>query len=179
VQEYDSEEVAPPQAQAPAADNSFGFKDPRGVAWCQSGDGTQRLFVNGELVSEDVLKIAKGACGSLAYWAKDLERSFGGELDCSSDGGWPAELVPPGHCDFVELPEEAGEIAGLVAAATGPNKKVRSQALALAILLATSHHKQLSNEELHGQDPGLVELNEASNHAFEVLMDSQDESCMA
>jgi len=150
----------------------YGYKDPRGVAWCESGTGRRMCFVDGDVVSSELLGIAKSACGSLAYWVKDL--SSGVELDPAADGGWPPELVPSGHCDEVTLPAEAGpDLEGLAAAAIGHNKKIRGQTLALAVLMAAAHQLNISDDALHECHPELVALNEASHQAFDAL-DEQD-----
>jgi hypothetical protein len=117
----------------------------------------------------EILAIAKSTCSSVAYWAKDLERTCGGELDVNADGGWPPELVPEGHCDIVELPDEAGESAGLAAAASGPNKKMRTQALALSVLLTAAHHFGMSEDELRNIHPALQELHIHSSQALHEL----------
>ena len=43
------------------------YKDAEGVAWCESGNGRRMLFVNGGVVSSEILAIAKSTCQSLAY----------------------------------------------------------------------------------------------------------------
>ena len=58
---------------------------------------------------------------------------------------------------------------GLAAAATGPNKKVRTKALALSVLLAAAHEMNISNEALRNAHPELAVLNEASNMAYAAL----------
>lgn len=159
-------------AQEAASDFGFGFRDPRGVAWCESGNGERMVFVNADEVEVELLAAAKSACGSLAYWVRELASSP--ELDRMADGGWPAELVPSGHCDAVCLSDEAGDLAGLRAAATGSNKKVRGQALALAVLLAADRRLNISNEALREHHPELVELVEASMHAYEAVCRDSD-----
>lgn len=169
-----SEEECPePEPRVHEEATPFGYKDPRGVAWCQSGNGRRMLFVDGESVSEELLSIAKSSCGSLAYWAKDLERT-GNELLVSADGGWPAELVPSGHCDEVRLSEEAGDLQGLTAAAIGLNKKQRSKALALAVLLSAVKEVRISDEALQNCHPGLLDLVNASEQAFDALDEPPD-----
>jgi len=74
------------------------------------------------------------------------------ELLVPADSSWLVEMVPSGHCDRVVFPAAAGELEGLAAAASGPNRKVCSQALALAIVLAASKSIGISPEALH--NPG-------------------------
>ena len=48
-----------------------------------------KQFVDGEVVSPEVLSIAKSPCADLAYWTKDLERTSGSELLVPADGSHP------------------------------------------------------------------------------------------
>lgn len=176
-QRHAEEARLPPQRRAREPDPEFaagedhpgyGYKDPRGVAWCESGNGRRMCFVDGDAVSSELLGIAKSACGSLAYWVKDL--ASGVELDPATDGGWPPELVPSGHCDEVTLPAEAGpDLEGLSAAAIGRNKKTRGQTLALSVLLAAAHDLNISDDALYECHPDLVALNDASHQAYGAL----------
>lgn len=126
------------------------------------------IFVDGDAVSSELLSCAKSVCGSLAYWDKDLERSCCEELQATSDGGWPADFVVEGHCDRIVLPHEAGDLSGLAAAAMGSNKKKRTQALALGILLAAAEETAIA-QDLRGHSPEMRALSEVSRKTYDAL----------
>lgn len=133
------------------------------AAWCESGNGSLMLFINADKLSQELLAVAKSACGSLAYWQKDLDRHHSVELKTTDDGGWDAEVCPSGHCQVVRLPKEAGKWAGLRSAVIGSNKKIRGMGLAISVLITASATREgITSEDLHRFHPELVLLKNAA-----------------
>lgn len=152
----------------PQADGeSFGYSE-KGVSWCKSGNGVMMIFVDGDEVSPETLSCAKQVCGAVAYWDKDLERLHCKELSVKDDGGWPADMVTEGHCDRIVLPDQAGHLAGLSAAAMGANKKTRQRALAVAIALAAA--QETPGQDFESQSPEFRSLLQVSRKAYDALV---------